>query len=288
MVHPALALHQEDVYTLLPHDAAAHGLRQFLETLPAGTRAYDQAARRFVLELYSAAADSDAQYFLDKTPSYSFLASDIVRIMEGSKFIFLWRNPLAIAGSLLRSFRQGGWNLYQYEADLYIAMNELVRTYQHVQERSVSLRYEDLVMEPQPEIQRVLEYLEVEYTPSIIEHFSETQLKGYYGDPNARKPEYQVLRDDRVEAWKNEFRNPLRRRWARRYIDWLGEERLSIMGYGKEELLQSLDEIPFSLENVSRDAYRMPYGRAYIWIGGRMLRDKIRRHRDGGIVAVHK
>ena len=56
-----------------------------------------------------------------------------------------------------------------------------------------------------------------------------------------------------LHKWYAEFRNPFRRRWARRYLKWLGAERLAIMGYDLEELLAEVSGIRGTTEDLGAD-----------------------------------
>ena len=49
-----------------------------------------------------------------------------------------------------------------------------------------------------------------------------------------------------VEKWKNTLRNPLRKWWIRSYLDWLGADRLAVMGYDLDTLLSDLGDVPLA------------------------------------------
>ena len=45
-----------------------------------------------------------------------------------------------------------------------------------------------------------------------------------------------------------------------RYIEWIGAERLRVMGCSLETLLGELDAVPFSAQYLLSDLVRMSYG----------------------------
>ena len=57
-----------------------------------------------------------------------------------------------------------------------------------------------------------------------------------------------------LEKWKAQMANPLRKAWAKRYLRWIGAERLAIMGYDLEALLAEVDAIPLKLRSTASDA----------------------------------
>ena len=51
------------------------------------------------------------------------------------------------------------------------------------------------------------------------------------GDPTGVK-NYREVDTAPLEKWKTTINNnPLRKMWCRRYLSWIGEERLKVMGY---------------------------------------------------------
>jgi hypothetical protein len=47
-----------------------------------------------------------------------------------------------------------------------------------------------------------------------------------------------------VDKWQRTVDNPVRVAWARRYLRWLGEDRLQAMGYSLDSLLDQLRDTP--------------------------------------------
>ena len=47
--------------------------------------------------------------------------------------------------------------------------------------------------------------------------------------------------------------NPLRRAWCRRYLRWIGRERLALMGYSLDDLVAEVEALPHSLRRLGPD-----------------------------------
>jgi hypothetical protein len=232
-------------------------LSDFIRELPNGKQDYLSAIRLAVNELYQKAAkNKDARYFLDKTPRYTLIANEIVEIFPDGKFIILWRNPLAIIGSIIETWGDGKWNLSTYKVDLCDGLANLIHCYQSHSKKVLPIQYESFLRSPEKELSRIAEYLELKLDPGVLENFSQVSFSGKFGDLTGVK-NYRAFDTAPLEKWKTVINNPLRKMWCRRYLRWLGEERLKIMGYDLNELLHEIDSTEMSLRNVCSDGIAM-------------------------------
>jgi hypothetical protein len=71
------------------------------------------------------------------------------------------------------------------------------------------------------------------------------------GDP--RLHEATGLNRENADKWKSVISTPLRREWCRRYLRWLGPQRLSAMGYEPDRLLDELAALPARDGNLGAD-----------------------------------
>ena len=129
------------------HRTAARAIADFGDSLPGGRDAYLAEVRRSVLALYEQAA-GDAAWFLDKTPRYHLVVDEIMALFPDARFVFLWRNPLAVAASMIESFGHGHWNLKRYDVDLHGGLERLVSAHERGDPRTVAVRFEDVVADP--------------------------------------------------------------------------------------------------------------------------------------------
>jgi Sulfotransferase family len=275
-------LRDRGTYAEYEHSLATRAIGEFIEVLPEGRQEYLSEMRKFVLRLYARAAFSGARYFLDKTPRYDLIVQDIIDLFPEGKFIFLWRNPLSVAASLIETpwggwgARRGGrWNLYRFKTDLYDGLENLIGAYQRYSTVAHALRYEDLVASPTQELTRVLDYMDLPFDPAALNNFGMVELPGGYKDPTGIQLYKQVSREP-LGKWKQTLANPIRRTWCRRYLRWIGAERLRTMGYSLEELLAELDSIPTSSQQLASDALRAGYGLAHALFEPAIFKDKLR------------
>lgn len=253
------SLRGKGAYAEYDHGLAASAIEDFCKLLPKGREDYEGELRETAMRLYRGAARRDARYFLDKTPRYHLIANELIRIFPAGKHVFLWRSPLATLGSFIGYFGQGTWNLYGYRVDLFTGLENLTGAYGQAKGTTHALRYEDLITNRDATLEKLFAYLELPFDKKAAESFSQVKLEGRMGD-RAGTQAYTQISSEPLDKWKKALANPLRKRWARRYLHWIGSERLSLMGYSLDGLLGELDAAPTSAEHLCSDMVRMTYG----------------------------
>jgi hypothetical protein len=233
----------------------------FCALLPRKHDDYLAEVSRFVTRLYTLAAPSGAQYFLDKTPRYHLIADEIFRMFPDGRFIFLWRNPLAIVASLME-LQQGKWNLYRSKIDLYDGLQNLVAVYESRRASAFAVRYEELITRPEEVGRTMFEYLGIPFNEAALSEFAKVTLKGRFGD-EAGKKKYQTISSEPLEKWKKTLASPIRIAWCRRYLNWIGRERLAVIGYDFDSLMAELAAIPAKYDRIGSDAVRAVLGIVY-------------------------
>jgi hypothetical protein len=112
-------------------------------------------------------AGSGKPRLVTKTPNDVFIADRIKTAWPDAKLIFLLRHPAAIARS--RKEVQGE----AYDPEKNVA---LIRRYCEALEAArqnydgVTIRYEELTVDPQPTLRRVCEYLGVPFEPGMLDY----------------------------------------------------------------------------------------------------------------------
>lgn len=245
------------VYTEYHHPSSVKAIEGFIEALPGGEEDFFTEMRSFVLRLYARASTDGARYFLDKSPPYAFVADDLLRLFPDAKFVFLWRNPLGVAASGIEAIAGGRWNLGRLEPLLHRGLANLVEAYRVNASRCYALRFEDLLTDPTPTCAALFEYLDLPFDPTVLERFSAVRLTGRVGDRTGALA-YGALSDEPLEKWTETMSTPLRKAWARRYVRWIGEERLRVMGYDLFELLGQVEGLRPSRLGLD-DAVQAPY-----------------------------
>jgi len=271
-----LPLRKRMIYGKLRQDIIRKGLMEFIHLLPRGIKDFEDQVRDLYLGLCSRWTRGNAAYFLDKTPMYSALAGEIIRMFPDARILFLWRNPLAVLASLVETWSSGRWSVHHHTFALYEGLAALVSAHRMYAHRSCSVRYEDLVSEPEAACRRIFEYLSLSFNRNVVDDFRRIRPLGSLGDPNAHRTGNDTIRTDSIVKWKNTLDNPLRKAWCSRYLKWIGKDRLSQMGYNFADLLAELARLPSGSRFLLSDAALMPYGILFPFLEPSLFSDKIK------------
>lgn len=227
-------------------------LNDFSRTLPDGVVSYERSVGDAARTIYEEAAGG-ARFYLDKTPPYFLVIDEIVRTLPEARVVVLWRNPLAVLASVVETFCAGRWRPQDYPTSLFGGLTRLVDGVRRHGERIHTVRYEDLIDDGEEEWRRLAEFIGIEFDPTSLARFPQVELDGAMGDPVGTKA-YSRLEKGPTEKWRETISNPVRRLWAQRYLDWIGAERLAVMGYDREQLLADLTATEMSLSHTATDA----------------------------------
>lgn len=182
-------------------DLAAH--------LPGGRDEYRRELAGFVRRLYERLAPEDAAYFLDKTPRYHLVVDEVVEFFPDARFVFLWRNPLAVVASIVDTGLSGRWDPHRFRIDLFRGLEALVDAYRRHGSRAVAVRYEDIV-EGEDAWRRIFSYLELEFDPAALERFVDVRLPGRMGDRRGMG-DYRALSDEPLDKWRETLASVVRK-----------------------------------------------------------------------------
>jgi len=279
------------IYSMKKSGAAAEyghynsylALTDFVKHLPRGWDDYRETIRLNALTLYQKAAGDQAMYFLDKTPRYNLVVQELHDIFPEAKFIYLWRNPLAVVASILNTWGNGQWNVYKFYVDLYKGLDLLVNSYLKYQDTSIAVNYEDLIMRPVETLGKIGDYLGLDLPDADKVDLSENMLTGCMGDPTGTR-KYSSISSASINKWVKTFNNIFRKRWALQYLDWMGCARLEAMGYNYSEIKSTLCSARISSQNqLIRDGMMMGYGRVYNLANLRLLKRNIANLKKYGV-----
>jgi hypothetical protein len=251
--------HRFRTFSVYGHELAVNAVHEFAATLPEGEEALKQGVHDLVLSLYDQAAGPEARYFLDKTPAYSLICDQIVELFPEGRFVWLVRHPLAVVASLLETFAEGKWYLYRKHHELFTGLTMLHACHARDPERILKVNYEELLADPEAQMQRIYQHLGVAPEAGGWQQFAGVDLQGTMQDPTGTRA-YRELSSQPLAKWHAAFANPFRQWWARRYLRWIGRERLAAMGYDLDRLLAELAAVPTSFEGMAGDMLRHAYG----------------------------
>ena len=256
LLPPFYALRPRGVRAEYEHASLAQAMRDLLEELPEGEKSYRRAVRDFSLSMYSQIASPEAAYFLDKTPRYSLIVEEIVETFPDAKFIFLWRNPLAMMASML-TLSPSSWLVNEFHEDLVRGLPNLLHCATELDDQCVEVRYEDFIHDPGQQLRLVMEYLGLEYEVDLLRTFDKITFKGSLGDRQSSE-QYRQIDEEPLERWKSFLRTPIRKWWCRRYLKLIAGIGLESRGYDIGSLRQELDDLPINAIEILRDLSRLP------------------------------
>ncbi len=272
-----------DVFATFDQRYTAMAVEDFLESTPSARATFDDMVRAAATQAYAHGSTDGARYFLDKTPKYHMVSDDILRIFPESPAVVLWRNPLAIIASLMSTWGGGGgrWDLQHFRLDLFFALPKLIDSVAAHPDRVRSIRYEDLVDDSDAALSALFDHLGLDASDSDIGAFADVRLVGRIQDPNVGGDGFTSVRSDRTAHWTTILGNPIRKAWCRRYLRWLGAERMAAMGYDLDATLADLDAAPTTTRFLASDLLLVPYDTLYRVFELGIFKTKLRSLRNG-------
>ncbi|MHB8235459.1 MAG: sulfotransferase family protein, partial [Solirubrobacteraceae bacterium] len=211
------------------HPVMVDAIEDFCQELPGGSEDYRRELHDLALRLYEKAAGPGARHFVDKSPYY-FVAEEIIRLFPEAKFVFLWRNPLSVLASVMATWEHAKWQPTLFRGEFFVGLPRLISAYRNNADRCYSVRFEDLLSGEEHHWESLMGFLEIEFEPDALRRFSSVRLNGRMGDPTGVS-QYSQLSSEPMHKWRAALGNPLRREWSRRYLRYLGDDRLATIGY---------------------------------------------------------
>ena len=255
----AYTLHSRGVAAEYDHQRFHGALEDFFALLPKGRDTYLDELQTMLVRLYRQAAGPGPQLFIDKTPRYSLIAHDLAELFPTARFVVLWRNPLSVVASIVRTFQRGRWDLRGFHVQLFEGLERLLSFVDTYPERIVEVRYRDIVQQPEETVGRIFSFLDVRQDESVVERFTDVALEGRHGDKVGVRTYSQVSAAP-LRAWRDVVTNRVRRRWCERWLDTIGADGLARMGYDHGRLRRELAEVPMTTDNLLRDIAFAPRG----------------------------
>ncbi|MCK4984333.1 MAG: glycosyltransferase, partial [Desulfobacterales bacterium] len=186
---------------------------------------------------------SGRTYFLDKTPRYYYIIPELYRVFPKAKFIFLFRNPMAVMSSTLSTwFDNRPQNLRKslnYH-DLTKGPHYLVEGIKMVGKEGIVVHYEELVKDPNQVINDICDKIGIPFNKHMLEYGKHRVPEGRFGDANTihrhSKPVF-----DYVDKWIENLAGPGLIDFANEYLSLLGADLITKMGYSYKEIENKLN-----------------------------------------------
>ncbi len=231
-LHPIFALKDEGIIAVYGEELARNALQDFLSQSGVNTDFYKARLGEFLLSLYAQAASfQDKRYFLDKTPRYYHIIPELMELFPEARFIVLLRNPLDVLDSILKAWiRNDILELGTFREDLLVAPRRLMASLKEHPSRCFMVRYEELVSDPEQVLKGVCGFLGLSYADGMLDYGERLDTKWRLGDTTGLHRSFRPNTGS-IDKWKRGFDTPQKRHLAVSYLDALGKELFSEMGY---------------------------------------------------------
>jgi len=241
------------------HGWASDALKDFIGQLPGKENDYYQELGKFAFSLYNKISNPDTKYFIDKTPRYYLIIPQIIKLFPEAKFIFLFRNPLQVLASVIKSFNRGNLRLHQYHIDLYRGPELLAEGYRILKSNSIAIYFDQLIQSTDSELKKIFDYLELNLENSNPVNFQRVKLDGCKGDKIGYF-EYSQVETQVTEKWEKVLGTKFRKKFARKYIENFGNDTLKIFGHDLDDLRKMIDRLEASQEGYIKDRFDLFIG----------------------------
>lgn len=256
-----------------------------------GKDIYFESINLFATNIYSKLLKEKELFFLDKTPRYYLIIEEIYQIFPNAKFIFLFRNPIHVYSSILKTWCNGNFlRLYGNHNDLTSGFEKLSTSFnKHKKDNNtIGLKYEDFVTYPIKTIEKILNFLEIEIDYDVADNFNNSSLSNnntFLGDPTGIY-QYKTISTESLNKWKKTFNTRIRKAILKKYIkNSLTNNTIETQGYSKKKLLKEIDQLnnkgkynPFidvihyiSYKLISRYNLYLLFGKRMSWIKNKFL-----------------
>jgi len=161
---------------------------------------FDELARELYDRLFMRYAEQHGKgRWGEKTPLHTWHIEDMARLFPDAQFIAMVRHPYGSIASNMTRFRS---RLARAAAQWTQPCRELAAQAAVLPDRFVLLRYEDLVLRPEPLLRELLEWLGEPWSPAVLEHHAVQQQRGGKRVVEGRSRIDEPIDDSRIAKWK--------------------------------------------------------------------------------------
>lgn len=178
-----------------------------------------------------------ASIFLDKTPRYYFIISEIRRSFPSAKFIVLTRNPMDVFNSILDTWVKKSYGLLvQFRQDLFLAPKLLAEELDN--SNVYHIKYEDLITNQKKELVALCAYLNIDFEDNLMHPFEKKDW--LLGDPKMN--DLNNVDNTKKDKWL-EGLTPQKWRFYNDYLNRIDAEYHKTLGYDIEDYRMQLKKI---------------------------------------------
>ncbi len=200
-------------------------LEMFIEKMDCYAGNLDELIATYFNAVYASLFGNDLPSDLrvvEKSVEHTEFAMDLASLFADAKFLHILRNPYSNVVAL-RRLLQTETRTYPFLRRIICSLNT---SYYHLYRNARLLRnykivrYEDLLREPQAVMRSVADFLEIEFTPSLLEPSSVGRV--WTGNSSRGIP-YRGISDANLELWRDEITH-LEIHYVNRFFGFLLED----------------------------------------------------------------
>lgn len=230
------ALRSHGMYAEYGARSARLSLEGLIETLPGRHTDFWTGVRAMSDHIQGQLSGPDAVFFLEKTPRYHLIVPELLEIFSDAAFLVILRNPLSVIASLVEHNAGRVSGLIYGQIDVLQGYENLAEALDRLGSSAYRLNYEDLVANPEKELNAIMANLDLALEPDQIADFTGTVFSR--GDRNGAK--YGAISTDSLQKWKSTLSTPARITVAKSLIARLDVNCLAQLGYDKRQIEQEL------------------------------------------------
>lgn len=236
------SIKEDGMFTEYNHKIGYQAIKDFIDELPNKKKTYLNQISIFVKKLYEQQLKEGEIFFLDKTPRYYLIIHEIFELFPNAKYIFLFRNPIEIMSSIMNTWTDGRLKFTNYYIDLMIGPKKLSLGYEEIDNKAISIQYEDILFNTEYTLRRIFNYLEIEYVNGIEKDFKNIHMSGRMGDKKGTE-RYSKIEKGTINKWKDTFNTKRKKKYLEQYIKKIGSEIIESHGYNYNNLLKQIDSL---------------------------------------------
>ncbi len=224
--------------------------REMVRDLPHGEQDYLDALRACTDTLYARLLEpSGRSRLLDKTPAYALVLDFLSKLYPKAQYIVLTRHPMAVWSSYVDSFFDGDARFaHEHNPLLERYVPAIARFVRDAPVPFCRVRYEDLVQEPEAEVQRICEHVGLEFEPGMIDYGDReggrTRTARGLGDPMMASQEKRPVAHS-VDRWVADLAGrPEALAVCERILAELSDEDLEVWGTDRRSIAAQLANVP--------------------------------------------
>lgn len=243
-------LKQEGTLSEYSSLTAHKGIKDFINNLPNKEEDYLESLRLFISDLYKKQCTNEERYFLDKTPRYYLIIDEINKLFPDAKFIFLFRNPVHVYASILNTWGNNRLNKFHgnYD-DISEGFKMLSQGYIKFEKKSIAVNYENFILNPKKELEKISRYLDLKIDPDALQRFHKEKTNGDLGDPTGTKL-YTKISEEGLEKWKQSINSFFRKKIAISMLKKIDDKSFELQGYDKNQIINDIKQLNNKKNNL--------------------------------------